>query len=159
MVVTFSFGSYGFPLEKVQTSSGSMLAAVAGAGVPFPGCPAESDVHDVCGNDGQYTRDEEEDLVIVEHLFQDEHKHAECKHQDGSPGMMVFFEAVRQRVESDASGQNDHEIFKCLVVDQIFSEQRQTGQHQWQDCAVNSANDGRRYSQCVEIHPHHDVKV
>ena len=99
-----------------------MLAPVAVAVVSIPGSATEPDVHDMGGDDGDHPGDEEHDLMIVEHLFQYKHQHAESKDQDGSPGMMVFFETVRQRVESDASGQNDHEIFECQVVDQILSE-------------------------------------
>ena len=73
-----------------------MLAPVAGAVVSIPATATEPDVHDMGGDDGDHPGDEEHDLMIVEHLFKYEHQYAECKYQDGSPGMMVFFEAVGQ---------------------------------------------------------------
>lgn len=58
----------------------------------------------------------------MEYLFQNKHQDTENENNDWRFGVMMFFEAMRQRVQPDHSGECDHKIFEKQIFDQIFSE-------------------------------------
>ncbi len=57
----------------------SMLTSVFGTGTRVSGYPAESDIQYMCADDGQYSRDEEQELVFMKYLFEHEHHDTQGK--------------------------------------------------------------------------------
>ena len=41
--------------------------------------------------------------------------------------MMMFFITVPERIGPDAKGNYDHKVFKSQILDDIYTEDRQTG--------------------------------
>lgn len=88
--------------------------------------PAVAIVEQVRGNDEDHGKRQDPELVVMPHLFGNQQNNAAGKQCPGQHAVVMFLVTMPQGIGSDGKGQEDHEIFKRLVFDNIDPENRET---------------------------------
>ena len=87
---------------------------------------AETVVQQVRGNDEDHGKRQDPELVVMPYLFGNQQDNACSEQRPGQHAVVVLPVAMPEGIGSDGKGQEDHEIFKRLVLDDIDPENRQT---------------------------------
>jgi hypothetical protein len=90
-------------------------------------------------------------LVLVPDLFEQQKNDAGQENKKRHQAMMMFAVSMPHGPGSDGKGQEDHEVFKCLIINDIYPENGQAGHQQRQYCTVNSAGQRSTYSQSIPV--------
>jgi hypothetical protein len=81
-------------------------------------------IDQMSADDGSKGQQKQPVLMLMPDLFGNKERYSKKKNRDRSEAVVVLSEAVPQRVHADRERQQDHEVFKFLVVDDIHAEYR-----------------------------------
>ena len=74
------------------------------------------------GNDCRNSKWQNPVLVIMPVLFGQEQKNTDREQSNGKPAMMMFPETMPQGIDPNAKGQEDHEVFKRMIINDIHAK-------------------------------------
>ena len=89
--------------------------------------PAEPEIEKMSGNDGRYGRKQQQEVRPVPDLLAQQEQHARRKKHQRQQAVVVFSIALVQGASAYHKGQQDHKIFKRLIFNDIYAQNRQTG--------------------------------